>query len=207
MATRYLFLIAATWAVIGILLAVVMRRKGYDFFQWLVVGVVLGPLAVPLAIERSLVHGRALRQSEHTPTGDSVGFDVLAGLDGSSDAVNALDSALGLFGGLVTSVTIVTVLNYDSQSSPTGLAAQTEAQLALDAVADRLTVSPVTTTLLYGRPDQALAEFARTAGIELIVVGARRRDASHAMFGSATARLAGGCQMPIFVGPNPESSR
>ena len=206
MATRYLFLIAATWAVIGILLAVVMRRKGYDFFQWLVVGVVLGPLAVPLAIERSLVHGRALRQSKHTPTGDSVGFDVLAGLDGTADAVNALDSALGLFGGLVTSVTIATVLNYDSQSSLTGLADQTEAQLALDSVADRLTVSPVTTTLLYGRPDQALAEFARTAGIELIVIGARRRDVSHAMFGSATARLADGCQIPLFVGPTTESS-
>jgi len=201
MATRYLFFIAAAWAVIGILLAVVMRRKGYDFFQWLVVGVVLGPLAVPIAIERSFFHGRPLRQSEHTPTGDAVGFDVLAGLDGSSDAVNALESAMGLFGGLVTSLTIATVLNYDSQSSQVGLAAQSEAQLALDSVAENLTVSPVTTTLLYGRPDQALAEFARTTGIELIVVGARGRDASHAMFGSITARLADRCQIPLFVGP------
>ncbi len=59
---------------------------------------------------------------------------------------------------------------------------------------------------LCGRPDQALAEFARTGGMELIVIGATGHGASHVMFGSVTTQLAGGCRIPIFVGPNPESS-
>lgn len=43
--------IGAVWMGIGVVLAVVMGRRGHSSFGWLVLGAVLGPLAVVLAID------------------------------------------------------------------------------------------------------------------------------------------------------------
>jgi len=127
---------------------------------------------------------------------------VLAGFDGSKEAVVALESALGLFGGHVTSLTIASVMSHESVSTAAGLTERSEAQEGLEKVIESLPASTsVTTKLLYGRPDSALAEFARTAGIELIVVGPKRQGVAHAVVGSVARRLAHGCQTPVFVGP------
>jgi hypothetical protein len=41
-----------TWVAIGVVSAVVMGRRGSARFSWLVLGVVLGPLVIPLALPR-----------------------------------------------------------------------------------------------------------------------------------------------------------
>ncbi len=42
-------LFAAGWVAIGVVAAMVMRRRGHDPFGWVILFVILGPLAVPLA--------------------------------------------------------------------------------------------------------------------------------------------------------------
>ncbi|MGZ8597165.1 MAG: hypothetical protein ACXWX4_04835 [Actinomycetota bacterium] len=49
-ASSLLLVIAAVWVAIGVVTAVVMGRRGFSAWTWLVVGVVLRPLVVPLAI-------------------------------------------------------------------------------------------------------------------------------------------------------------
>jgi len=197
--TRFLLTVAATWAIIGLVVALTMRRRGHDLHEWLVLGVVLGPLVVPLAVERARFHSTG-RQTE-SPERLGGRFDLLAGLDGSIEAVDALKTALRLFGGCVSSVTIVKVLDYDSLSSPSGAELRTEANEMLASVAGQIPIDHVDTRILFGRPDRAIAEYARDAGIELVVVGARGHGASEALFGSVTSRLVGGCGTPVFVGP------
>lgn len=175
-----------------------MRRRGHDFHEWLVLGVVLGPLVVPLAVERARFHSTGPQLEGGEPRGGR--FDLLAALDGSPEAVDAAQTALRLFGGCVSSVTIVKVLDYDSLGSSSGEERRAEAEDMLVAAAGQLPVDQVETRILFGRPDRAIAEYAINAGIELVVVGARGQGASQALFGSVTSQLVGGCGTPVFVG-------
>ena len=49
-ATTALLTLAATWIGIGVLLALLMGRHGHDPFAWWLLGTLLGPLALPLAV-------------------------------------------------------------------------------------------------------------------------------------------------------------
>lgn len=195
-----LLIVAAIWVTIGIICAFVMRRRGHDFYVWLALGTVLGPLVVPLAIERARFHEAVDRESESIPTPARSGFDVVAGVDGSDESLAALNSALELFGDSITSLTIATVLDYDSESAAAGTEPRRQAQEMLDSAAAATSLDFVRTEILYGRADKALAEFARTHGAELIVVGARGHGATEALFGSITSRLVGACEVPVYVG-------
>ena len=198
--TGRLWLIAAVWVVIGLVVALVMRRRGHDFYGWLVLGVVLGPLSIPLAFDRARFYRMVERRSAGTPSSPQAGFDLLAGLDGSDAAIDAVNQALGLVGGLVSSLTITTVLDHDAKSTPTGMETQAEARAMLEAANAEISYEPVDIVLLYGRPAEAIAEHARTSGIELIVVGARGHGASEALFGSVAGRLVGLSEVPVLVG-------
>ena len=49
-ATTALLALAATWVGVGLLLIWVMGGHGHDPFAWWLLGTLLGPLALPLAI-------------------------------------------------------------------------------------------------------------------------------------------------------------
>lgn len=200
MEANELVVVAAVWVVIGVTCAFVMRRRGHDFYVWLALGTVLGPLVVPLAIERVRFHQAMDRRSETIPTPPRSGFDVVAGIDGSEESMAAIESALKLFGDSLTSLSIVAVLDYDTESAAAGAEPREQAEAMLDRAAERTGVDLVRTEILYGRADRALAEFARTHGAELIVVGARGHGATEALFGSITERLVGACEVPVYVG-------
>ena len=201
MSTRFLIYVALTWVAIGVVVAFLMRRRGHDFSVWLVLGVALGPLSVPLAVERSRFHGAAEHQSRGTPTPPHAGFDIVAGIDGSEEAILAVGAAVELFDHRISSLTLATVVDWDSKDSPAATEVREEARRLLERALDQVAYEPVDTTVLYGRPDEALKEFARTSGMELVVVGARGRGTSETLFGSVTSRLVGGSEIPVFVGP------
>lgn len=201
--TGALTIIAMTWVVIGVVVAFTMRRRGHDFWVWLVLGAVLGPLSVPLAVERARFHPAAFRATDDSQL-RSGRFDVLAGIDGSAESVAAVRSALALFGDCVTSLTLASVLDYDTAGTYTGAEHQAEAEAWLSRAATEIGFEPVETTVLFGRADNALAEFAGERGFELVVVGARGHGISEALFGSVTGRLVGGVAVPVLVGPRSE---
>lgn len=145
MDTRYLPIIAMTWVVVGWVVAFSMRRRGFEFLPWFALGSVLGPLMVPLAIERVRFH--------------------------------------------------------HSESSVGGLETRRAVRAVLDEAASGIGLEAVETEILFGRADKALAEYARANAVELIVVGARGRGATEALFGRITSRLFGGCELPALVGP------
>jgi nucleotide-binding universal stress UspA family protein len=199
-ASRLLVLLGVVWLTAGLVIAFVMRRRGHDFWVWFTLGAALGPLAVPLAIERARYHPIEYTGSEETTPDGSL--DVLVGVDGSPESAAALDAVLRLFAGRVSSVTVAKVLDLDSGGAYTGSDAQTEAEELLESIAAGLPVPSVNSRVLFGRPDQALREYAEEHGVELIVVGPRGHGASQALFGSVTGRLVGGSGIPVFVGPS-----
>lgn len=197
--TTALALIVGLWVLTGVLLGYSMRHRGHDFWVWFALGVTIGPLAIPLAVAR--VQGDPIESSDAAGRVGPGRFDVLAGIDGSEESEAAVDAALKLFGNNVTSLTLAMVLDYEDADGLSGAEDRIAAQRQLEMAVENIGFRPVQTLLLFGRPAEALSDFAEKEGIELVVVGARGRGLSAALFGSVTARLIGGYDLPVFVGP------
>ena len=192
-------LLVVIWVAGGAGVALVMRRSGHDFGLWLTLGMLLGPFTAFFAQER---HRLDMRQGIGTIREFRAGpFDALAGIDGSEESINAVQTALGLLGGTLNSLTLVTALDYEASGSFTGIVSQSDAYSRLADVASKLEFEPIEKKLLYGSPAETIARFAQEGGFELIILGARGHGMSKALFGSVTAKLTGGTRVPVFVGP------
>ena len=112
-ATTAMFMLAGIWIGFGLLLALVMGRHGHDPFAWWLLGTLLGPLAVPLAVSSE---GRQAERPERlrveVPGRGPV--DVLVGLDGSPEAAAALLTVLDLLGPQLGRLTLATVIDLDA---------------------------------------------------------------------------------------------
>jgi nucleotide-binding universal stress UspA family protein len=190
---RFVAGIAVAWVLTGVVLAVLMRRRGHHLPVWLALGSVLGPFAVPLALER-------LRDRPAPNVTTTAGCDLLVGVDGSADSVAALHDALALLGDRVTSVTVATVIAHDERGTTSGDEARHSARRVLDDMVSQVEGHEIHAEILYGRADEALIAYAEAAGAEVIAVGARGRGASRTLFGSTAERLAGRSPVPVLVG-------
>jgi hypothetical protein len=110
--TVFLSLLMATFVCIGFVLAIVMGRRGHSPFAWGVLGLVLGPIALLLA----LVAARDERSPSQVVAGGIPGsgpVDVLVGIDGSPESAAAATAALDLLGGRVGRLTLLAVTDID----------------------------------------------------------------------------------------------
>jgi nucleotide-binding universal stress UspA family protein len=192
--------IIATWAAVGVVAVMVMRRRGHEPFGWSIVFLFLGPLALPIAISadrhRPPESDRPIRQGE---------LDVLVAHDGSPAASAALDAALALVGTGMTSMTLGEVVDIEAATTVSGRDTTRAAQERLDDVAVRLaplTACPIATVVLHGDPAHALADFAAENGYELIVVGGSGPGSAWVRRGSVARRLAACSSVAVLIGPN-----
>ena len=56
-----LVLVISAWIAIGVVLSVLMGRRGHNAFGWLIIGVFLGPLSIPLAVASARHESRPVR--------------------------------------------------------------------------------------------------------------------------------------------------
>jgi hypothetical protein len=113
-ASLALLVVGVVWLVIGVATAVVMGRRGHDPFAWLVLGIMLGPLALPLAVGTARHPGltRPRRLLAGAPAGGQV--DLLVGIDGSAQAAAAMDAALDALGARLGRLTLAAVTDVDA---------------------------------------------------------------------------------------------
>lgn len=205
MSASALFLaVLVTWFSIGIALAVVMGRRGHAPFTWFVLGTLLGPFGVVLALDAARRERRtvALAPPPEPAPGPPGGLAVLAGVDGSAESLAALDAACRILGRRIGRLTLAGVVTYDAAEG--GLATERDAiTRALDEAAAAVSGFAPRTVVLAGRPDEALARYAAEGGYDLIVVGRRGRGRSRAVLGSVASRLAVATPVPLLVGAAP----
>jgi nucleotide-binding universal stress UspA family protein len=197
--TSMLLLIAAVWMLIGITTAVVMGRRGYHAWSWLVMAAALGPLVIPLALTASRrPRTPALRiLSAGLPGPGEV--DVLVGIDGSKDAIAALHAATDLMGSRLGRLTLAGVLDRDTAETPGMWDERRRSEEALRNAVTEVSGAVPSTILLEGPPAQALMTHAVAEGYELIVIGRRGRGASTALLGSVATTLARGSDAPVLI--------
>jgi nucleotide-binding universal stress UspA family protein len=184
------------WVAVGAIAVTLMRRRGHDTFSWAVIFLFLGPIAVPIAISSERHHPP--EPPRPLPPGD---LDLLVLHDGTPDARAALESALGLVGTRLTSVTLAAAVDLEASSTVRGRETQREARERLDALASdvaALTTAPVATVILFGEPGTALQHFAVENEFELIVAGSRA--ANRSLAGSPVSGHPRRT-VPVLVGP------
>lgn len=193
----YVIAIAVGWVVIGLVLSIVMGRRGHDSFGWLVTGTLLGPLAIVLAIDarrRTEALDPANLRRGPPAIASSGPIDVLVGFDGSPESRAAIDAVPTLLGDRLGRLTVATVVPYGEIREQERLATK-----ALRSLQDRTLGFECDLELLHGQPAAALTEYATEGGYALIAVGTRGVGISKAILGSAAARLAENSKVPVLL--------
>jgi nucleotide-binding universal stress UspA family protein len=209
--TVFLSLLMVTFACIGFVLAMVMGRLGHSPFAWGLLGLVLGPIALLLA----LVEVRSERPwwTRLVASGDpgSGPVDVLVGIDGSPESAAATTAALELLGDRVGRLTLVAVTEVDDSTAGHQERARLREELERQAEVvrawqqeQRRTVKAVRPVipelqLLSGPPARTLDTIAAEDGYGLLVVGARGAGLSSVLLGSVATRLAARASVPVLI--------
>ena len=187
------------WLVIGFALGVVMQRRGYSGFGWGVVGMVLGPIGVLVAL---FVHV-APKSDETIAFGIAGGgpVDVLVGIDGSDVSLAAAVAAAEVLGPRLGRYTLAAVEPLDAtpEEEASGHAALEAARSAAADGSLRLVGVRPGAVLLHGRPADALRRYAQDEGYEALAIGSHGRGGSKALLGSAAAALLRSSPLPIIV--------
>ena len=202
MSTEVLLALALlAWISFGPLLAVVMGRRGHSTTAWGAIGTLLGPLAVPIAIENRWRRRDAALEVlvAAPPHGGPV--SVLAGIDGSDEARAALGAAVRLLGDRIDRLTLASVLSYDTADDHVALAdGRATAGLWMAAAQAAIPDVEADEVIVVGQPAPALQRLAVSGGYDLVVVGPRGHGMSPRLFGSVAKALAEGSPVPILVG-------
>lgn len=191
--------VVAAWSAIGVVLSIVMGRRGHNGFGWLVMGALLGPLGIVMAIDAGR-HDEQLGPrtvAERVPVTAGTGpIDVLIGYDGSFEADAAPQAVVDLLGDRLGRLTVATVIPFG------GLRGQEQdATQLLRKLARRIPGRVTDFAVVHGHPSAALRQCAAQGGYGLIAVGTRGAGISKALLGSAATELARESQVPVlFVG-------
>lgn len=195
------------WAVIGVVLGVVMTRRGYSGFGWGVLGAILGPFAVLLALLAYVPPRQDAVVGTGRPGQGSV--DVLAGIDDSWECRHAVGAASSLLGSRVGRFTLAAVVPFDATPEEEKHARRTldDVHGALRVLGALQGVDP-DQVVLHGKPADALRHYATEHGYDAIAVGCHGHGASKAVLGSTADALTRHSEVPLIVsdghGSHPE---
>jgi nucleotide-binding universal stress UspA family protein len=189
------------WPLIGLGLALVLRGRGHDPFGWLVLGMLLGPLAVAFAFDSvANEQGDLVEVRAPTPGHGEGLLDVVVGFDGSPESHAAVSCAERILGDRIGRFTLATVVPFDA-----GQADERQARAALLEEAAALPAAGFGLEVAHGRPAKALQELVEQEGYDLLVVGTSEREPRDLM-GDAARDLATGSTVPVLLVP-PEQER
>jgi nucleotide-binding universal stress UspA family protein len=209
--TAFLALLMVTFACIGLVLAIVMGRLGHSPFAWGLLGLVLGPIALLLALVEVRNERPWWTRLVASGAPGSGPVDVLVGIDGSPESAAATTAALELLGDRVGRLTLVAVTEVDDSVAGREERARLQGELERQAEAVRgwlrerdgpveakQTVVPEL-QLMSGPPARTLDTIAAEDGYDLLVVGARGAGMSRVLLGSVATSLAARASVPVLI--------
>ncbi|AGN00191.1 UspA domain-containing protein [Salinarchaeum sp. Harcht-Bsk1] len=131
---------------------------------------------------------------------------VAIATDGSESVSRSVDVAIDLADRFDAEVHALSVVDEtEVASSPEQLrdelraALEADASKAVEGVSER-TDREVTTAVIEGRPADAIAEYAREEGIDVVATGTRGRHGEHRfLIGSVAERVVRTCPVPVLT--------
>ena len=197
---------AAIWFVTGAVVGLLQARRGHWRHEWAPFAL-LGPLALVIAwYQRQLPPSKPLPVIEAGIQPGTV--SVLAGIDGSPEALAAAETVVGLFGPQLRRAVLAAVVDREAAPSDSVVfhtgpwREEKVAREHLEAAHSRLQAScgvDAGTVVLAGDPARALEGFAADNGLHVIVVGRQGSGVSELVLGSCARRLASTRSVPVLV--------
>lgn len=195
-------MVALGWVLVGVAGALWMVRRGHDP-RWAVIAVALGPIFVPIALERVERRPRLAVSGPAPPEREEKtrhGPRVLIGLDGSVESQEALDWVLGILGSHSRILMLAEVVCYDATEDVADADVIAASQRLSSSAARAQDVGgQIRFAVLAGPPAEALRWFAEDQGVDLIVVGRRGRGLSTRLLGSVSSGLVRHSRLPVLV--------
>lgn len=165
------FLLA--WVTIGLLTALVVRRRGHHFPSAAALGFVFGPLFIPLAVLRVREGEENVQPVVVEPGESGAGpVDVLIGLDGATSSAASVMPVLVVLERQLGRLTLARVLDFESIGDEEE---RKRAALALSCASLFLGNHHPSLVLVPGYGQRALVEHACAAGYNLVVIVTRSR--------------------------------
>lgn len=202
MDTTLIVVLIVAWVLVGLLSGLWMARHGHDPL-WTLIAVVLGPLFVPIAMER-VQHRPAVAtfgQAGAPPQRSSAnpGLRVLVGFDGSAESERGLATALRLFGPHCGLLVLAEVVHFETAENATRTDLDAASQRLAGLVSGAEVAGVVHTEVLAGPPGPTLRGFAEEQDMDLVVVGRRGRGLSTRLLGSVSADIIQHSAVPVLV--------
>lgn len=202
MTTTIVVVLIIGWIVVGLVSGLWMARHGHDP-MWTLIAVVLGPLFVPIALERvqrrPALAAFGLRGAPPQRPAAEGGLRVLVGVDGSAESERGLATAQRLFGPYCALLVLAEVVHFEAaEAAPRNDVDAASRRLA--GLASRADIAGVVhTEVLAGPPGPTLRGFAEEQDMDLLVVGRRGRGLSTRLLGSISADIIEHSRVPVLV--------
>jgi nucleotide-binding universal stress UspA family protein len=202
-ATAALFALLFVWLLTGIVCSFVMARRGHDPWSWGMLGALLGPLVVPLALA-TRTRDRAtdvVVDTWHTGKRGPGPVTALVGFDGSRGAEAAARTVVELLGPRLGRLVLATVIDFDAadRAHVGRRVSSATAEVVLRAAAGQVVDVGHDTVELIGEPAHALVEYALANDVDLLAVGTHGHGLGKAVLGNVAQRLVQQHEVPVLV--------
>jgi nucleotide-binding universal stress UspA family protein len=193
-------LVLVTWVAVGLAAVVYLGRHGRRSPAWFVVGVALGPILLPIALEIAQREGTVLSRSVVGNGGTPARLTVLAAVDGSEESDDALADASRILAPEGVRFILLTVMDPDlGENDPQ---ARHEAEELLESRAARIPREclPPVLEVVAGEPGHVILDRVRTGAVDLVVLGRRGRGLSQMLIGSVADQVVRRSPRPVLLG-------
>lgn len=195
-------LVVVTWVALGLAAVVLLGRRGRRSPAWIAIGVVLGPILLPIALELAQRGGQVLGATDPGLTRQE-GTTVLAAVDGSAESDAAIADVVRLLAAENTRFVLLTVLDPDNAAHDPG--ARRAADELLQSRSGRLPGGSASAVheVAMGDPAQVILDRAAADDVDLVVLGRRGRGLSERILGSVADHVVRRSPRPVLLGRAP----
>jgi nucleotide-binding universal stress UspA family protein len=195
-------LVLVIWVALGLTAVLFLGRHGRRSAAWYAVGIVLGPIFLPIALElgqwRGTVLSRTVPLSGATPR-----LTVLAAVDGSQESDDALTDAARVLASQGAQFVLLTVLDPDIAENDPDAAKDADRLLASRAAWLPAACLPTVHEVTAGNPAEVILERAAVDEADLIVMGRRGKGLSELLLGSVADQVVRRSPRPVLLGRAP----
>ncbi len=196
----YPVLVLVIWISLGVSTVIFFfARHGRRSSLWYVVGLVLGPMLIPIAAEMERRSDRLMRWKVDGSRGESVAtLKVLGAIDGSDESDRAVRELSRICARPGTHIVLITSLDPDLAGPDEQRAAQQLLEVRASWLEDSAT--SVECEVAAGDPVQAILASARANEVDLLFLGRRGRGLSPRMLGSVATQVVKRATTPVLLG-------
>ncbi|HSE07859.1 MAG TPA: universal stress protein [Nocardioidaceae bacterium] len=193
-------LVLVTWVAIGLAAAIYLGRHGRRSPAWFVIGIALGPILLPIALELTERRGVLLTRTVAPDGSRPASLTVLVAVDGSQESDDALADAARLLAPRGAQFVLLNVVDPDQSENDPLARRQAEELLAKRAALLPEGSLPAVHQVVSGEPATAIVDRAAAEAVDLVVLGRCGHGLSELLLGSVADHVVRRSPRPVFLG-------